>query len=1089
MAILRRTRGCAAILLVLVTWAGTARGAVKPAPGKPATAPQKPPVVQKVSALFPVRDDLRWGYIDKTGKTVLSGFEQVSDFSDGLAAVKMAGLSGFVDAMGKMIIPARYDDAGKLSEGLAQVRVGNVWGFVDKAGNTVIKAQYTWASEFHEGLSVILVGDKYGAIDKTGVTVIQPTFQDLKPMSEGLMAAKQDGKWGFVDKTGTFVISPQYDRADRFSGGLAPVWSGGKCGFIDKTGKLMIEATYDEATPFSEGVAFVGNRKREMVKDPATGRVVKIENYIAWGCIDNAGKEVIPQGIRGDGDPFSEGLSRALKDHEYGYMDKSGKVALVPQYEGQTGSFHNGLATAKIGVRYGFVDDTGKLVVAQVYTSVQPFSEGLAAVQVSPNGPFGFVDLTGRVVIKPQFQSVLGFHNGFARVRMAYKWGIIDKTGKVVFQAQFDGIGWYTDKVVAAKVKDLWGFYDWSGKAILEPQSQSANFLNDTLAVVRKGEKWGVVSAAGQLVADAQYDDCGWVFAQGLLPVCRDGKWGFVDASGKMSIEPQYDAVGGFTADGLCAVQAGGKWGFIDKAGKTAIAPQYDAAVGFSEGLAAVKVGDKWGFADKSGKSVVGPQFDSVGYFCGGLAPVLVGTKWGYADKTGKLAIPARFDKAGEFNNGIAQVRLDGRTQYINTAGKAVWAQRQYPVSAQATAKSPVTFDNGTRVIKIKVAADQIFQKRSDWEEVLRKRIQAVSDLYEKNFDIRFALTTMVPFESPEFKPGEDPKVYKGLLAGILDDMPRGDAELLIGFTGRASGLATVGFSGYYSNRVVIYDPYNGAPDMEEQVVSTMAHEICHSFGAFHVADKDSIMCAKVYIGQPQTKFDDYTIRQIKLMRDFDITSGVYSLSDDKVKLAAALFTEGHAPGDRSPLSQGHSTIGDELRWKDDYAGALREYRLVLGLDGSEPDLGHVCDLGIALLGDGQTVPGVMALRKCTTMKFEGGYSAYWHFVLGNNLAGQMDSDASFAECQGISRPALPEVCQRFVLARVSPDEAFSQFDEAIKEEPNNARYHVRYAEALLSYGRKEQSLAEYQKAAEIEPDNEAYRNAVDMVRAQIAGQ
>jgi hypothetical protein len=65
----------------------------------------------------------KFGFVGLDGKTVLDGCDQVKDFSEGLAAVRVDGKWGFIDRTGKMTIPAQFGIAEPFSEGLAAVSV------------------------------------------------------------------------------------------------------------------------------------------------------------------------------------------------------------------------------------------------------------------------------------------------------------------------------------------------------------------------------------------------------------------------------------------------------------------------------------------------------------------------------------------------------------------------------------------------------------------------------------------------------------------------------------------------------------------------------------------------------------------------------------------------------------------------------------------------------------------------------------------------------------------------------------------------------------------------------------------------------
>ena len=71
-------------------------------------------------ALFPIEEKGKYGFINKTGKVVITPqFEFAESFSEGMAAVSVGGKRGFIDAAGKIIIAAQYDKTTPFSEGMA----------------------------------------------------------------------------------------------------------------------------------------------------------------------------------------------------------------------------------------------------------------------------------------------------------------------------------------------------------------------------------------------------------------------------------------------------------------------------------------------------------------------------------------------------------------------------------------------------------------------------------------------------------------------------------------------------------------------------------------------------------------------------------------------------------------------------------------------------------------------------------------------------------------------------------------------------------------------------------------------------------
>ena len=82
--------------------------------------------------------DCKWGFIDKTGRLVISPqYNYADEFHNGLAAVLVGGKWGFIDKSGQMVIQPRFTRAGRFSSGVAQVSIANKWGLIDSTGKLI----------------------------------------------------------------------------------------------------------------------------------------------------------------------------------------------------------------------------------------------------------------------------------------------------------------------------------------------------------------------------------------------------------------------------------------------------------------------------------------------------------------------------------------------------------------------------------------------------------------------------------------------------------------------------------------------------------------------------------------------------------------------------------------------------------------------------------------------------------------------------------------------------------------------------------------------------------------------------------------
>jgi hypothetical protein len=69
---------------------------------------------------------------------------------------------------GEVVAPVKYDELFQFSEGRARVRLGSRWGFIDVTGIEVIPPQYDSVTPFDRGVSIVELNGKVMAIDLDG---------------------------------------------------------------------------------------------------------------------------------------------------------------------------------------------------------------------------------------------------------------------------------------------------------------------------------------------------------------------------------------------------------------------------------------------------------------------------------------------------------------------------------------------------------------------------------------------------------------------------------------------------------------------------------------------------------------------------------------------------------------------------------------------------------------------------------------------------------------------------------------------------------------------------------------------------------
>ena len=224
----------------------------------------------------------KWGLLDKFGKVfVKAKYDEVSDFSEGLAAVSVDGKFGFIDSSGEWVVTPDYDEVKQFTEGLATVRVKDSWGVINHNGKFVIDPA--------DGVAIAIGGNRITVSDwggqgrfpalvytRAGKKLNRTHFAYISGFHDGYSAfyVPKTYMWGYMDSNCTVCVKPQFDKADDVTDGMAPVCSKGKWGLIDMRGKVVLAPRFDR-------IALTKNRLVEIWIDHALGYADRA-GHIVW---------------------------------------------------------------------------------------------------------------------------------------------------------------------------------------------------------------------------------------------------------------------------------------------------------------------------------------------------------------------------------------------------------------------------------------------------------------------------------------------------------------------------------------------------------------------------------------------------------------------------------------------------------------------------------------------------------------------------------------------------------------------------------------------------------------------------------------
>jgi hypothetical protein len=259
--------------------------------------------------------------------------------------------------------------------------------------------------------------------------------------------------------------------------------------------------------------------------------------------------------------------------------------------------------------------------------------------------------------------------------------------------------------------------------------------------------------------------------------------------------------------------------------------------------------------------------------------------------------------------------------------------------AAPAKTASDVEAVREVRVLAVAGRAYRTFYP--DWQQRTGELIRAASRRIEPALGIRFKVAGYRAWEYEVAPKTADEGLRR------LHQIEPGDCDLVVAFTlvafpGPRVGAEVRGVSNYFSQYVLIPDQWGTTG-----ATTRLVHELCHVFGAFHVADPNSVMRPAFQRTPSKFTFGDAAQQVVRLTRDVDLRRGVESLDAKTMAKIRALYRQRHHPSEAvadDPIVRGYQYQARRAKWAGDTerAKAMTAAADRLAADRSAPDPEHV---------------------------------------------------------------------------------------------------------------------------------------------------
>lgn len=187
-----------------------------------------------------IKKDDKYGVVVlKTGRIISPKYGNIKYFVEGLAEIEINGKFGFIDTLGKEVIPPIYQKTiWEFVNGRAAVMQNDKWGCIDNKGKVIIPFVYDEVGVYDEPPMILVHNnEKLAFFDIDGKQLTPFKYDDyLLPWDDSLFTVYVGDKKGIVDKNGKEILSPIYESINYYNDPIFGVRKNGKFFYVKRGG-------------------------------------------------------------------------------------------------------------------------------------------------------------------------------------------------------------------------------------------------------------------------------------------------------------------------------------------------------------------------------------------------------------------------------------------------------------------------------------------------------------------------------------------------------------------------------------------------------------------------------------------------------------------------------------------------------------------------------------------------------------------------------------------------------------------------------------------------------------------------------------
>jgi len=628
--------------------------------------------------VFPVKQDGKWGLIDKKGEIFLSPTYDAIGKMDafGYAIIQTKDKIGIINQNGQVVLSPRFQGVKVIDNGLFAVQEADHWTIINAAQQPILTERYSKIELLENGAYLRYSWkDKYGLVTREGKRITVAQYDAITPSSVGTFYIKKGHKVGIINLDGKEILPAKFDKATYEVQNFIFVQNENSWGIFDGEANVILPIEWDSWNLFSDHIIRITKKGKIRLYNFNTRKFItdkEYHNYI----------------------PYSDTEIIVRKGREIGLINIEGREILSCEYT-EIQPFSANKYRVEIGRNWGIVAKNDAIILPVKYDFIAPL-EGSVTTIIN-EGKFGIINIEGEIVLPIEYTKI-NIEDNLAKAYKGIALSILsfDTDGKLKNEYNYKKVGsikvgrsmrrrsitrtmanyqigkfeWYHDAM-----QDRWGLRNVDTGEDQIPPSYDMISIHRDLGFTIVGKKavgrfqidrtefrfdqiYGIVNnEQGLLVTemniwDIRLED----FKQQKLPAARviftGGSHGLMAKNGKI-LQKDLLFIGDFE-DGLTR---------FSKKGQLSVTLTKNN-VNF--GKLGKYLGDMLSANGMSSVTLFDQELVQQGTI------ICKDCLWGFMDTLGRIPIPPQYDFARKFKNEVAVVQLENDWGLINKDGQTI---------------------------------------------------------------------------------------------------------------------------------------------------------------------------------------------------------------------------------------------------------------------------------------------------------------------------------------------------------------------------------------------------------------------------------